>query len=98
MTETHLYLDNSYLGTLRHPVGRISEENGIDGYVRVTTARLPAGLSRRGKREAVRAAEETMRWGCHCEHDCCAHTFGYSQARMVGPRTMLIRTTVSRNI
>lgn len=100
MVSTNLYLNDEWFGTVKHPIGRIVNDRPLDwSYTRLTTIRLPRGLTRKDRRNAVLAAEQTFHTGnCRHEHDCCGCMFAWSHARMVGPRTMLIRTFWSRNV
>ena len=96
----HLYdVADNWVGTVTAPGSRITRPIDEDGGYRYTTRlTLPRGLTRKQRRQAVQAAQTTMRWGCHCEHDCCGHSFGWSVVRVADARTLVATTFVVRNI
>lgn len=88
---------DDWIGTATAPASRITFE-GDESYRYVSRLTLPRGLSRKQRQQAMLAAEHTMRWNCHCEHDCCGCSFGWSRARIVNARTLSVQTYVSHNI
>jgi hypothetical protein len=102
--ELHLYdaVTDDYLCTVKALAPRVTrdeEGDGIDFRSQHTTRLiLPRGLTRAQRQQAALAAEHTMRWRCHCEHDCCGHSFGWSRARIADRRTLAVTTYVARNV
>lgn len=102
--ELHLYdaVTDNYLCTVKALAPRITldeEGDGIDFRSQHTTRLiLPRGLTRAQRQQAALAAEHTMRWRCHCEHDCCGHSFGWSRAVVANRRSIAVTTYVSRNV
>lgn len=102
--ELHLYeaVTDNYLCTVKALAPRVTrdeEGDGIDFRSQHTTRLiLPRGLTRAQRQQAALAAEHTMRWRCHCEYDCCGHSFGWSRARIADRRTLAVTTYVARNV
>lgn len=96
-----LFLNDDWLGTATAPaprMTRIPDGSMSESFSYTTLLTLPRGVNRKGRKQAVIAAEQTMRWHCHCEHDCCGHTYGNSRAEIVNSRTIRVHTFGGRNI
>lgn len=102
--KTHYYSDGwsgeddwTFRGSLKlTPPKQVREGNNYDDlgtFVRYT--RIPSGTDWRQVAQTVR---DTM-CGSRCRHeyDCCGCTSHAVSAKLVAPRKLLIRTTVTRN-
>ena len=89
---------DNWIGTATAPGSRATPQDDNGAYRYTTRLTLPRGLTRRERQQAAAAAEHTMQWSCHCEHDCCGHSFGWSRARIIDARTLNVTTYVARNI
>lgn len=100
----HLYdaATDNYIGTATAPSPRF--RSGVPGditgpgYSYTTRLTLPRGLTSKERLQAAAAAEHTMRWRCHCAHDCCGHSFGVSRAQIINARTLSVLTRVNYNV
>lgn len=87
---------DNWVGTARALPARVRSMG--EGYTYTTRLTLPSGLTRKQRIQARDAAEATMRWSCHCEHDCCGCSFGYSRAQIINARTLSVLTSVGYNV
>jgi hypothetical protein len=72
-------------------------EDFDDGGQYVRFGRIPAGASRKDRRDIVQAARDTFsHWGCSHQHDCCGCQLVRADATLRG-RTLRITTSVSFN-
>lgn len=104
--KTHRYVDSyrhldreEYVCTMKltPPVCVIEPKDFDDGGTYVRFGRIPAGTSAKGRRDIVKAAQDTFsHWGCAHEHDCCGCQLASSTASIDG-RRLRIETRISFN-
>ena len=95
-----LFFNDAWLGTATAPAPRMTRipDESRETFAYTTLLTLPRGVNRKDRKQAVIAVEQTMRWQCHCDHDCCGHTHGNSRAEIVDSRTIRVHTFGGRNV